>query len=240
MFMPSLNGGSPDETRALLDRWVETRKLISEEKSQWKSKREQLERTVELLEKERSRLLEDIARLEARTGASDLEMSRLREEDTRLEETLDVVESRTSRLEEALPSLMAGFPPNLQERTRPLVRNGPGEEDDPDPSLAGRLQRAIGFLSEGDRFQENIQVVREVISPEGKEESEVRVLYLGLGQAYYLGPDGKRAGGGRPGENGWEWIPEPGLAPDIRHALAIYDNEAAPEFVRLPVTLRHH
>ncbi len=237
-LMSPLKGSDADETRSILDRWVETRKLISQERSQWKGEKEQLERTVELLETERARLTEDIGRMKAESGAADLEKNRLEQEDTELKRTLAGVETRTAELERTLPSLLAEFPGPLRERT-PALLPPPDGDDASSPPLAQRLQAAVGFLGEADRFQENLHVMREVIIPEGGDETEVRVLYLGLGQAYYLGPQGDRAGLGKPGGDGWEWTPRNDLAPGIRRALAVYDNEAHPEFVGLPVTIRN-
>ncbi len=228
--------GEAGEVRSVLDRWVETRKLISEERSHWDEDREQLERTLELLEKEHRRLGEAIARMEAETGAVELEKNRLDEVDDVLTATLENVDRRNAEVEDSLRDLFTRFPHPLQERTRALLMSR--TEDSHSPPLAARVQATVGFLGEADRFQENVHLAREVIAPDGGPEIEVRVLYLGLGQAYYLGPSGERAGIGYPGENGWEWTPRDDLAPAIRQAFAIRDNQVAPDFVRLPVTLR--
>ncbi len=230
---------SGNEVRSSLDRLIETRKLISEEETQWRTEREGLEKTIELIERELSRLADDIELTEEESAAAEMELSRLGEQNEALLEITNTVEHRIGRTERALPGLFASFPEPLRDRTRPLLaRREPGENNVPAAPLAQRAQAMVGFLGEADRFQENIRAVREFVSLDG-DETEVRVLYIGLGQAYYLSSEGNRAGIGSPGDDGWEWTPRNDAAASIRRAFAVYDLETAPEFIRLPVAIQN-
>ena len=71
----------------------------------------------------------------------------------------------------------------------------------------------------------------------GGSTAEVKALYIGLGQAYYVTPTGDAAGVGQPTPDGWKWTPANDLAPEISRAIAILQNEEVPAFVPLPVTI---
>ena len=56
---------SVSETRDVLDRWVETRQIISEEKADWRTEKSILSDTVLLLKNELERLEKDLEALQA-------------------------------------------------------------------------------------------------------------------------------------------------------------------------------
>ncbi len=224
------------DLRETLTSWVETRQLISEETNRWREEKDYLRLSAEMLERELLRLEKDIARLEAETAGARLEQERLREENQNLETTGNRVSERIGAIETALSGIAGSFPQPLRDRTGELLARLPA--DDPaGASLGRRTQTVVGLLGEADRFQESVHAPRQIIPGDDGSDVEVRVLYLGLGQAYFLSPDGERAGIGRPGEDGWDWTSRPGIAREIRRAFAVYDNEAAPEFSRLPASL---
>ncbi len=236
VFLASQAIALEDEIETTLERWVETRKQIAEEENRWREDEAHLRRTRELLESELRRLDESIDRISAETAAQRRERERLTAENEAQEALLDAVAGRMQSLETSLIATHARFPDPLRERTRPLSQRLP-RDSGTSPPLTQRAQTVVGMLGEADRFQESLHTAREVITlPEG-ETREVRTLYLGLGQAFYLSSDGTRAGVGRPGEDGWEWSSRPDLAREIHRAFSVYDNEIAPDFVRLPVTL---
>jgi Skp family chaperone for outer membrane proteins len=226
---------SGSELQAILESWVETRREIAEEENRWREEQAQLHRTRELLENELQRLEADTERLAHETADQGRERERLAAETQAQEAILDAIAERTETLEASLAAYHARFPDPLRERTGPLRNRLLQEAERPPP--AQRAQTVVALLGEADRFQTSLHPAREVlVLPEG-ETREVRTLYLGLGQAFYLSSDGHRAGTGRPGENGWEWASRPDLAGEIRRLFSVYDNEIAPDFVRLPVTL---
>jgi len=66
--------------------------------------------------------------------------------------------------------------------------------------------------------------------------AEVKTLYIGLGQAYYVSAKGE-AGTGRPGAAGWNWQPANDLAASVTEAMQIMQSKATPHFVPLPVKI---
>ena len=67
--------------------------------------------------------------------------------------------------------------------------------------------------------------------------SEVQALYIGLAQAYFVSARGE-AGIGRPGPDGWKWVPSKTVAADVLNALEIFQGKQSPAFVPLPVKLQ--
>ena len=68
--------------------------------------------------------------------------------------------------------------------------------------------------------------------------AEVRALYIGLGQGYYVTVSGEAAGIGYPTPEGWRWTPQDGLADEISRAIAILQSEDVPAYVPLSVEIR--
>jgi hypothetical protein len=67
--------------------------------------------------------------------------------------------------------------------------------------------------------------------------AEVRTVYVGLAQAYFVSPKGD-AGIGRPGDSGWGWSPASEIAPQIEQVVEVLQNKAKPHFVSLPVKVQ--
>ena len=69
-------------------------------------------------------------------------------------------------------------------------------------------------------------------------ERQVQVIYLGLGQAYFVDQNNTIAGRGAPGSEGWMWSFNNGLASKIRKIIGIYENGLPAEFVSIPVEIK--
>ena len=104
--------------------------------------------------------------------------------------------------------------------------------------LGARLMNVLGVLAQAEKFDSTATFVGETRQV-GDEKLQVRTLYWGLAQAIYVDAQGRTAGIGRPGPNGWEFTNDPDLASDARHLLDIYEgNVDTIEFVRFPVEAR--
>jgi hypothetical protein len=112
--------------------------------------------------------------------------------------------------------------------------------DDPSharASVAERFQNVLGILNELNKANTEINVNYEVRALADGKPSEVRVLYVGLAQAYYVSAGGE-AGVGSPTENGWDWKASPAIANDVLIALDILQGKHTPAFVPLPIQIR--
>lgn len=224
--------GSPEEARELLGRWVETRRLVAEEESQWRQQEAFLRQSLELLREERDLLEERLAALRGaaagqidRRGALEAENEALKAAAANFQTALAVIEEETAAFSRFFPAPLAG---RVQSQIRRL------EEEGVTVPTARRLQAVLGILGEANRFNQTVTLARETVPRPDGREVEVNVLYLGLGQAWFVNDTGDFAGRGHPAENGWEWTPDPGLPGVVRQAIAIYENRRPAQTVILP------
>jgi hypothetical protein len=103
-------------------------------------------------------------------------------------------------------------------------------------SIAERFQNVLGILNDLNKANNETTVNFEVRNLSDGKPSEVRVLYIGLAQAYYLSAQDE-AGIGRPGPDGWVWEPANAIADRIRLALDVIASKQKPAFVALPVKI---
>ncbi len=226
------------ETRTTLEKWVETRQLISKERSDWATDKEDLQQSLNLYEKESALLAEQIAKLEATTTQADKERDRLIEENDALSAAATTIKTTVAQLEKRVLDLAKAFPPPLMERIEPLFKRIPTNPATARLSLGERMQNVIGILSEADKFNGNITVVTELKkNPEGQEVS-VKTLYLGLGAAFFVDKSGQFAGVGVPTLDGWTWTPQNDLAQKISKTIYVYENAAEAVFVGMPVAIQ--
>jgi hypothetical protein len=226
-----------ESTRATVGKWVGTQQIISKERRDWQQAREVLAARIDLLKKETAGLEEKIAAVR-RTGdeAAGRRAEAAAEADT-LRKTMEGLTAAVARYESHIRRLHPVLPPPVQEKIAPLYQRVPAEGAPSKASVAERFQNVLGILNEINRMNGEITLASEIRPLRDGKPSEVRTVYLGLGQAYYLSA-GLEAGIGAPGPDGWTWEPAPDLAPSIREVVDILGNKAAPKFVPLPVRIQ--
>jgi len=104
-------------------------------------------------------------------------------------------------------------------------------------TVAERLQNVLGILNEMNKLNGEITVASEIRPLSDGKPSEVKTVYVGLGQAYFVSAGGE-AGIGRPSQSGWIWQPANELSAQITTVLEILQNKSGPKFVPLPVTIQ--
>jgi septal ring factor EnvC (AmiA/AmiB activator) len=226
-----------NEARTTLEKWVETRQLISKEKGEWQTDRQSLLDQIALLEKEQQLLTDQIAKAEATATQVDKERQRLVEENEGLSVAATAIRTSLVQLEKRVLALYKSFPPPLRERIDPLYKRVPTTSV-VHLSLGERMQNVIGILSEVDKFNSAITVVNEVKKAADGKEVSVRTIYLGLGAAFYVDKTGQIAGVGAPGAEDWQWTARNDLSPKIAKLIYIYENAAAAEFVSMPISVK--
>lgn len=230
--------GGVDAFRARMEKWVETQQLISAEKSDWESDREALESTRDLLQQQRESLQASIAELEETTTAADEERRELLLSRGELQRSRGALADRIRALEEEVLALVSQFPAPLQEKLEPLLVQIPEDPDRSTAPLGQRLINVLGILGQAEKFDQTVTLVGETRALEGDQQVQVRTLYWGLGQAFYVDGQQQHAGLGRPGEDGWVFVDEPGFAAEAARLLDIYEGNAdAIEFVKVPITI---
>ena len=133
--------------------------------------------------------------------------------------------------------LFRALPEPIQTKLQPLYQRIPEDTAKTRVSAAERFQNVLGILNELNKTNNEITVSYEVHHLADGKPSEVKVLYVGLAQAYYVSARGE-GGVGRPTGDGWKWEPSKAVASEVLTALEILEGKRSPDFVRLPVKLQ--
>jgi hypothetical protein len=237
----TLAGGAAavDGFRAKMEKWVETRQLISKETNEWDSDREFLRSTRDLLKQQKAALEASIADLERSGSETDEERRALLLRRAEIQENRPVIEARIRAMELQSQALAARFPSPLRKKLEPLLVQIPEVPELAGLSLGQRLMNVLGILAQAEKWNGTVTLAGETRPMGDGEKVQVRTLYWGLGQAIYVDAVGERAGIGRPGAEGWEFTSQPELAGDAGRLIDIYEgNIDAIEFVMLPIEIQ--
>jgi len=229
--------GILSDTRTALEEWVETRRILSQEKRDWTLDRETLTDRIEILKREveslRARIggtRSSIAETERKRAELAAENDGLKEASADLLGTVSVLEGRTRQL-------LVRLPDPIRESVKSLSQRIPEDPQPGEDSLGDRFQNVIGILNEVNKFNREITVTSEVRTLPDGTAAQVEVLYVGIAQAYFAGAQGNVGGIGTPSPDGWTWTPADDFAPQIAQAIAMVKNERVAGFVRLPLRI---
>lgn len=226
---------SIDETRALLDKWVETRQLISEETQDWRIEESILTETQTLLSNQLTRLQENIEALKSSATAVDEKRSKLTKEKDALRAASNVVADKIAALEAKTKRLLPLFPDPLTEIVKPLIRRLPDDPENVEISLGERVQNIIGILSQANKFNNAIKLTSETRTLENGKEVQVNTLYWGLAMAYYVDASGEYAGISYPTADGWKTTPIEDAGLQIKQLIDLYEGvDTNYRFVEIP------
>lgn len=228
---------SLEDTRLAMGKWIETQQIISRERKEWQQEKEILIGRLEVIRQESTTLAQKIeeagagvAEAAGKRAGLDAENDRLKAEGTRLAEAVTAMEAGVRKLHARLPD-------PVREKVRPLFQRIPEDPANTRVSIAERFQNVLGILNEINKANNEITVCHEVRELAGGKPTEVRVIYSGLAQAWYVSGGGQ-AGIGRPGDSGWTWESAPAIAADVLRAIEILEGKQTPAFVPLPVKLQ--
>jgi uncharacterized protein DUF3450 len=231
------SGTAVKDSREILARWVETQQILAREAKDWQQGKEILNARIDLVRSEISEIegkLEEMRATGAEAGKKKAEVDR---EGSAHQEAGLAIASWTAGLERDLRALAPRLPEPIRTKVEPLFARMPADPEKTSISIAERLQNVVGILNEVNKFNGEVTLATEVRTLSDGKPSEVRTLYVGLAQAYYVSPRGE-AGIGRPTVSGWEWEPAKDLAPAVGEAVEILQAKAKPAFVQLPVKIQ--
>lgn len=229
------DAGRVGETRSALERWVETRRILSAERRDWDLGREMLQERIGVVRRELEAVRERIAEAQASLAEADAKRAELLAEQELLQRSSATLEAGIGALEARTRELLQRVPEPIRERVAPLAQRLREDPASVQASLGERFQNVIGILDGVNRFQREISVTSEVRDLGDGTSVEVAVIYVGLGQAFYASSSGSAAGVGRATASGWAWTREDEAAAAIDRVRAILENEQGAAFVRLPV-----
>ncbi len=226
------------EARSKMEKWVETRQQIAKAKSEWRQERETLKQTIAMYENELKRLNQQIEEAESKKSQASNEFDKLTQKQGSLEAGSEEMAALASKTESRIKAMTERLPGVLVDRIQPAIKRFPQNAEESQMSVSQRLQNVIGVINEIEKFNEGVTVSKEVRKNPSGAQVQVKTLYLGVGQAYFVDEKGDFAGVGRPAQGEWQWVEESQLAPKISKAIAIYEGNAQADYIGLPVSLK--
>jgi predicted RNase H-like nuclease (RuvC/YqgF family) len=228
---------SVDAARSTLEKWVETQTIISREKKDWQQGKEILVSRIEAVKKEIAQIEERLKQARADKGEADKVGAGLAAQRQAISDVTDALSVHIGDLEAKVRVLYRTLPESLKEKLRALYQRMPEDPAHARVTLAERFQNVLGILNEMNRLNSEVTVATEIRPLSDGKPSEVRTIYVGLGQAYFVSARGE-AGVGRPSTDGWTWKKDDAISRDVNLVLEILQSKSSPQFVPLPVDIR--
>lgn len=218
----------------LVRQLTEIQQQVELEKQAGQEEQSQLERMEALLVKEQALLKKENLTLEQNKHANRAERIKWRAEQERYQRALAAGQVQLEPAEEDLLKWENKLPSSLKNEMGKMYDQlkKAGKR-----SVSQRLQTIIGLYTKIEVCQKSINTAKEVLVGDDGKEREYAVIYLGLAQGYCVSIDGRKAGLGRPGKNGWQWEWRSDLAEKVRKCLACHEHRQIADFVLLPIKL---
>jgi hypothetical protein len=222
--------------REVMKQFGETRRLISEERSNWRRGRELLDGRIAMLNSDIAALDESTKKIRDEIKERQQTLNDKQRENKAFKDASDSLAATVVTLERRTSTLLRQLPEVLVSRIQPFVDRLPEDPDQTELSILQRFQTVLGILKEVNRFNSEISVSEMRIQHEGKDVL-VTALFVGLGRGYYVSPKGDMAGIGTATAEGWVWTPADEAAPQIAKLVAIWQKKELPAFVKVPVDI---
>lgn len=216
-------GAASDQYRAKMEKWVETRQILSEERADWLVERESLEATRDLLRDERKALKEQIESLETTEGGAESERLELAARRDAYRQSAEILEGKVLGLEQQVLALVPKLPEPLQKKLEPILVQIPTNPELAKAGLGQRLVNVLAVIAQAEKWNGTATFVGETRDVGNGQKVAVRTLYWGLAQAVYVDSQGETAGIGRPTAEGWKFVDDPDLADSAKEILDIYE-----------------
>ncbi len=211
-------------------KWVDLRLETSRLEADWAWQKELLQSMEDTLGLKVRQLEEKEALLQARTASQSEQVEKSREQASQLRIELEEVEGHIQVIVEDLQNVRAFLPPSLSNSLELAYTS----LNEPGLSLGEKMQLVVTVLNRCQQFNGMISY-REEIVPTQDKEKVLSVIYWGLSHAYALDRKTGDTFLGKPAEEGWTWIPRPGMKSEVSRLISIFNEEIDPELVKAPV-----
>ncbi len=228
---------SLEQTRLMLDKWIETQQIIAKERKDWQQGKEILQGRIELISKEISTLEEKIQQAQASVAEAQKKRDELVAQNKELKEVAFRLTAAVTGMEHNVVGLYKMLPEPIQTKLEPLRGRIPEDPEKTRAAVAERYQNVLGILNEVNKANNEITVNYEVHTLASGKPAEVQAIYVGLTQAYYVSAAGE-AGISHPTAEGWKWEPRNSIARELQTVLEILQGKQSAAFVPLPVKLK--
>ncbi len=226
------------ETRTQLEKWVETRQLVSKTRGDWQADKETIEQSIALLERETRGVEEQMSKLSTNSAQADKERAQTEASIKAAQDALEPAGKFAADFEGQIRALVPKLPQPLQEILKPTLAKFPTDPANTKMRATERVQAVVAALNEIDKFNGAVTIFSEKRKNAAGAEVAVETVYVGLGGAYFVNEAGDFAGTGSPGAAGWEWSTRPEIASTVREAIKIYRSEHPARFLALPATVK--
>lgn len=230
--------GAVEVTRSVIEKYVEVRAQIAAEKRDWTVGKEVLADRIEVLRNEIESFRARIDEARDSIATVDVELDELREAYDALAAASSVAEERIVADEQRTLALLDRMPAPLLEKVDLIRQRFPDDPENTKQPLSQRYVTIAGVLNEINKFNAEITTAPELRELANGETAEVTVIYVGLGHAYYVSADGRWAGVGVPGPDGWQWSARADASAQIDMAAKILSGEEIASFVTLPLSVQ--
>ena len=229
-----LLGTTLKDTTTIIQEWIQTEQLISEETTEWNIEKAALLDIRDALKTEIIELDKRLAESEEEAVGAAKQRTELLEQKNEIEDTtrslIEGVDTLEIQVEEAFKIL----PTPLAKRLQPFRQKLNNQIENYNIPLRQRVDTLLSLLQAVSLFHRNISIERQEFSLEDGVSREFQVMYFGLGIAYFVNESGTVAGYGSPSKNGWVWKRDDSLALEISTGLDMVNNRAMPRFLKLP------
>lgn len=228
------------KARSTLRQWVETRQIIAEERTRWLAEEKTLEESIDFLKNEIQTLESAIALAREDIGTQDNTQKELRADIQENEDAIAVIEAAVPVFENKILELSTIFPAVFVEKVATQLRRipDPNSTRKIDATVDERIQNVISILQHIEYFNKLVTLSSE-LRETNNETSEVKTIYIGFGQAYFVDENLTTAGYGYPiVGKGWQWVEMPEIADAVHKAVLVVDNRLPAIFVNVPVAIQ--
>lgn len=226
--------GSMESIQNAANQWAKIRAENSRLDNDWRLERELLD-TTELALTERIRTLEQRrSLLESEASVRERKTAEIGTKHAEAEAMLAEADGRIAALSEKLIALRPWLPPRLSSALEFSYRS----LQDPKLSPGERVQVIVSLLNRGQQFNRSITYSEEVLSGDAVDRNQLlEVVYWGLGQAFAFDRSSGTAYRGAPGAEGWTWEKRPDVAAATARLIAVYKDQADPQFTVVPASI---
>jgi hypothetical protein len=229
-----------DQTRSALEKWVETRQVISKEKRDWSLAKEVLAERIAVVKAQIESVKKSIAESETASAEAAKKKAELTAESDRLKSTVQSLNGTVGTLESRVKVLLPQLPEPIRMQVKVLSQRIPEtpEAVDPKTTIGTRFESVVGILNEVNKFNREISLKTELRSLPDGTAAEVTTMYVGIGQAYFVGGNGIIGGTGASTPGGFVWTAANEAAAAIARAVAILKNAQPAAYVPLPIRIQ--
>jgi hypothetical protein len=227
-----------DQTRALLKKWAETERMMAAERREWEQGKSLLEARIALVEQSIEETNRKIREATEQLEQARKESAQVENEIMQARSSTDALRGVAADLESGLRALLERVPPSVQQKVKVLADRMPKAGSDAKAiTAAERYQNVLGIINELNKSNLEIASQPEIHDVGQGRKAEVKVIYVGLGQGYFVNEAGDIGGHGVPGPKGWQWLTDPGLAPKAIEVIEVMKKSVSPKLVELPASI---